>query len=421
MAFLFWGLVTEASTSLSGASKVLRFLFADGPEASPHATTGRQWLMRVGLFKLERPKTMAGDWVWLIDHLTELGTCKCLMITGVRLSDLPAAGSCLQLIHLEPIAILPVDHSNQEIVDQQLEAQVAQTGVPYAILSDEGSDLLSGERRFCERHPETILLSDIAHYCARLLKRRLENDERWKEFCQHAAQSKCQTGQTELGFLTSPNQRSKARFMNLGQLLSWAKTTLTLLDHEPAEVLRDTTPQRMNDKFGWLRGFRDELTQWSEWQRLTETAIDVVRREGYSATTGALLESRLRPLATSEAGERLQSELLEFVAEQSSQAQAGERLPGSSEILESSFGKFKSLRGEDQKGGFTQLVLGYAALLGKTTPTLIGRALEKIPIKCVQHWCREHLGRTLQSKRTTAHRVAATLQAQENLEEFLPP
>lgn len=377
--------------------------------------------MRVGLFKLEHPKTIADDWVWLIDHVTELGTCKCLMITGVRLSELPAAGTCLQLTDLEPIAILPVDRSNQEIVDQQLEAQVTKTGVPCAILSDAGSDLLSGERRFSERHPETMLLSDIAHYGARLLKRRLENNERWTEFCQQAARTKGQTGQTELGFLTPPNQRSKARFMNLGPLLAWAEDTLTLLDHEPAEVFHHIAPQRMNDKFGWLRGFRAELTQWSEWQRLTETAIDVVRRQGYAASTVSLLESRLRPVVSSAAGERLQSELLEFVAEQSSQAPGGKRLPGSSEILESSFGKFKSLQGEHQRGGFTQLVLSYAALLGKTTPTLIGQALEKIPIKRIRHWCREHLGPTLQSQRTAARRRAATLQAQENPEESLPP
>jgi len=186
---------------------VLRILFPERYQAGaiPDATTGRMWLLRLGLFKLERPKTIADDWVWLIDHVVELGTCKCLIITGVRLSELPAAGSCLELRHLEPIGILPVDQSNQEIVDEQLEAHVSKTGVPRAILSDSGSDLLGGERRFYERHPETVLLCDIAHYGARLLKRRLEKNERWKEFCQQAAQTKCSTGQTGLGFMTPPN------------------------------------------------------------------------------------------------------------------------------------------------------------------------------------------------------------------------
>jgi hypothetical protein len=423
MVSLFCRFVTEASTSLSAASHVLRMLFPvrDGAQAIPHATTGRQWLLRVGLFKLERPKAVADDWVWLIDHLMELGTCRCLMIIGVRLSELPAVGSCLELRHLEPIAILPVDQSNQEIVAEQLDAQVVKTGVPRAILSDAGSDLLSGERRFQERHPQTVLLSDIAHYGARLLKHRLEKNDRWQEFCQQASQTKCLTGQTEWGFLTPPNQRSKSRFMNLERLLSWAETTLTLLERQPPEVLKDLAPERLNEKFGWLCGFRSELAQWSSWHRLTETAIDLVRREGYSATTASLLESRLHPLIRNEAGERLKSELVEFVAEQSSQVGEGERFPGSTEILESSFGKLKSLQGDHQKGGFTHLILSYAALLGKTTPELMAEALKRIPIKRMRRWCAQHLGMTLQSRRTTAHRVAAALGAQENLEEPPPP
>ena len=416
---LFCRFAIEASVSLSAASAVLAIVFPERDRRNeiPHPTTGRTWLLRLGLFKLQRGKTIAGDWAWLVDHVVELGTCKCLIIVGVRLSQLSAPGSALQLKDLEPIAILPVDRSNQGIVYRQLEAQVEKTGVPCAILSDEGSDLLGGERQFCQAHPETILLSDIAHYAARLLKRRLEKNERWKEFYQQAARTKCATGQTELAFLTSPNQRSKARFMNLGPLLSWAEKTLAILDQRPAEALETVTPERLIEKFGWLCGFRPELAQWSQWHRLSKTAIELVRNQGYSAGTPAMLQSRLRPLVGSESGDQLCSELVDFVTEQSSRAKEGQRLPGSTEILESSFGKLKSLQGDHQKGGFTQLVLSYAALLGETTNSLIGQALEQVPVKRVSQWCRDHLGRTIQSQRITAHRAVAQHPAQENPEE----
>ena len=420
---LFCRFVIEASVSLAAASSVLGIVFPDRDRHGeiPRPTTGGTWLLRLGLFKLQCPKTIADDWVWLVDHVVELGTCKCLMITGVRLSQLPVAGSCLELRDLEPIAALPVDQSNREIVHQQLEAQPEKTGVPRAILSDAGSDLLGGERQSCQSHPETTLLSDIAHYAARLLKRRMESDDRWKELCRQAAQAKCGTGRTELAFLTPPNQRSKARFMNLGPLLSWAEKMLVILDQQPTDVLGPITPERLNEKFGWLRAFRCKLVEWSQWQTLSERAIEVVRSEGYSAETSTILESHLRPLVRGESGDRLRLELASFVTEQSSRAKEGERLPGSTEILESSFGKLKSLRGDHQKGGFTHLLLCHAASLGETTNTLIGQALEQVPIKRVWHWCRENLGATLQSQRTTAHRAVAHYQAQENPGEPLSP
>ena len=302
------------------------------------------------------------------------GRAKCLMIVGVRLSQLPPAGQALELQHLEPLAILPVNQSNQRIVHEQLEAQAAASGVPRAILSDEGSDLTGGVRLFRQTHRETAGLSDISHYAARLLKRRLGGNDRWKAFCHQAGQAKFQTGQTELAFLTPPRQRSKARFMNLDSLLSWANRTLAALEQKPAAVLQYVTTERLEEKFAWLREYRVDVKQWSEFQRLTETAIEWVRDEGYCATTAERLDDRLRPLVGSEAGQQLRIELREFVVHQSSAARPGERLPGSSEILESSFGKLKSLEGDHQQGGFTSLVLSYAALLGETSSEVIGRA-----------------------------------------------
>ncbi len=82
----------------------------------------------------------------------------------------------------------------------------------------------------------------------------------------------------------------------------------------------------------------------------------------------------------------------------------GERLPGSTEILESSFGKLKSLEGSTLKGG-TQMVLSYGALHYETTAELIGQALEQVPIKWVTACCPRYLGTTLQSQRVAARRA----------------
>ncbi len=86
----------------------------------PSWYTGRLWLMRLGYYKLNRPKELGNDWVWIVDHSIQLGSEKCFVILGVRLKNLPERP--LTFTDIEPIELAPVKQSNGEIVYQQLES-----------------------------------------------------------------------------------------------------------------------------------------------------------------------------------------------------------------------------------------------------------------------------------------------------------
>ncbi|MGH7441635.1 MAG: hypothetical protein ACREKE_03060, partial [bacterium] len=132
---LFVTLVIDASISMRGAARVLAVVGEQCGLALtvPDWTTGRCWLLRVGYYKLMRAKEPADDWVWFIDHSCQIGADKCLVILGVRLSNLPPPGECLCLEHLEPLEVLPVRSSTGEEVAKQLAAVTAKVGVPRAI------------------------------------------------------------------------------------------------------------------------------------------------------------------------------------------------------------------------------------------------------------------------------------------------
>ena len=49
---------------------------------------------------------------------------------------------------------------------------------------------------------------------------------------------------------------------------------------------------------------------------------------------------------------------MQFVKLQSKRAKPRERIPGSTEVLESSFGKWKELEKQQSHGGFTGFMLG---------------------------------------------------------------
>jgi hypothetical protein len=370
---------------------------------APHWTTGRMWLLRVGLYRLTRPKTIANDWVWIVDHTNQIGVEKCLVVLGIRLAELPPVGTCLRLADLEPLHIEPMPKSNSELVHQELESVVEKTGEPRLILDDHGSDLHGGVKLFLQQHPHTSEIYDITHKAARLLKSQLEADELWSRFCTQAGQTKFQTQQTELAFLVPPSQRSKARYMNLGPLVQWGRRTLGIVEYPSQEVLQWCCCPRLEEKFGWLRDYGQSLARWSQWLELVTATEQLVRREGISATTVSRLRKELTPLATTGSGVRLAGELIAFLAEQCRQVRGEERLLGTTEPLECAFGKLKSLERTSSKTGFTSLLLSLGAAVGKTTAEFVHQALQVCGTKHVWNWCQKHLGPTLQSQRRLAY------------------
>jgi hypothetical protein len=402
VAYWFVSLVLTCGASLRCAAKVLRLLgSAEGGGATePDRSTGRLWLLRIGLAALLRPKVIAENWVWMVDHSIQIGRCKCLVILGIRLSELPENRP---LCHrdMEPIALVPMTNSTKDTVAARLEDAVAKTGVPRAILDDHGADLHGGVEIFRKAHPETDEFYDVKHKAACLLKGRLEKDPQWKAYATQLGQTKFAVQQTPLACLTPPSQRSKARFMNLDGLVDWGVKTLALLDDRlrleqlgmPAELVRT--------KLGWLDEFRAPLAEWSAWLATIEATLDFVRRRGLTVGAGRELEATLPP-ASGSAGE-LRQQLIEFVVDESAKVRQGERLPGTTEVLESCFGKLKVLEDGQSKSGFTGLVLSLGAMVSDWTAETVGQALERCGVQDVLDWCRNSLGPSVQSQRRQAY------------------
>src|SRR5207248_10685212 len=77
----FVSLVLDCGASFRCAAGVLELVgqATDSDEITPHGSTGRWWLLRLGLAALLRPKVLAEDWVWMVDHSIQIGQCKCLV------------------------------------------------------------------------------------------------------------------------------------------------------------------------------------------------------------------------------------------------------------------------------------------------------------------------------------------------------
>lgn len=72
---------------------------------------------------------------------------------------------------------------------------------------------------------------------------------------------------------------------------------------------------------------------------------------------------------------------------------------GSTEVLESTFGKQKRLEGSYAGDGFTSLTLALGAVLGEWPEEEVRAALEAVPKKKAEGWAKRLLGTTVQTCR----------------------
>lgn len=408
---LFLQLVMDAACSLRSGSAVMELLASFWPALTrtPVANTGQSWLLRIGLFEITRSKEAADDWCWIIDHTIQIGTVKCLLIAGIRLSvfqqlDRPLGHRDLQIMALEP-----VEKSDGAVVCRQLQATCAKTGiVPRQLISDEGTDLLSGYREFAPLHPKTAICRDIAHLAAKFLKHALEVDPRWGEFTSAAGTSKQRLAQTPLAHLLPPTPRSKARYMNLDKLVAWGENALRYLDDPRPIAGQSPDVAKLRAKLGWLSNYRDALTEWKATMRVIETTCRYLRRRGYHSQAASELRQELAEHQATPMSQRMAERLIDSVTEQSVAAHPGERLVGSSECLESLIGKGKRLEGQQSQSGFTKMILGLAAAVVDPTQEYVERALTQIKTLDVLAWCRENLGTSVQAQRHQAFALPGT-------------
>jgi hypothetical protein len=409
-------LVLRTGTCLKRVASVLALnwrWWSDGGAVGSYFSV-RLWLLRLGLHQLNRPQEVAEDWMWIIDHTMQLGERKCLIIVGLRQSAWDAKARCLSHEDVQLIDLQPVTTSTGEVVYRQLEAATAKTGVPRAIISDDGRDLHKGINQFLAAHARTVWLYDIKHKTACLLQHALEDGSSWQAFVEAVNRFKQRVSVTALACLLPPQQRGKARYLNIDVLVDWAEKKLALLARPDVQAESGLNAATVEEKLGWLRVFAPQVRRWREALEVIEITEHYVRHEGIHLGAAEEL-SAILPQPTSEPACRFHEVLLQFIQKEAQQAREKERLLGSSEVLESIIGKFKCVAGERGQHGLTGMILSLGALVGKVTMETVQAALAEATNQKVWDWCHSHLGCTVQGIRRRITQALATEQKQKPL------
>lgn len=393
------------SVGLRAAERVLRIVFdwLEVEQDTPSRTAIRNWLQRLGIAEMRQPLKPDEDLVILVDHSNQIGTEKVMVALGVNASELPEPGTALTHENIRVLEVKPGSQWKTDDMAREYKDLADRHGTPRAVLVDGAAELRDGAKCLADQRDDTIVLRDFKHYAANVLKSLLGNDEAFQEVGAKIGQTRSSIQQTELAHLTPPSPKQKARFMNLAPKIRWLTMIVWLLRNPDAAARTGISAERMEEKLGWVLQYEDDIGVWQECQDVVSRSLTFINEQYLFRGAADGLRGVIGDSLKHDKSKELARRLIAFVHEAEQQLRPDERLPMSTEILESVFGLYKQLEGQHSKSGFTSLLACLPALLKPTTPAGVIEAFGRVSAKDVKAWVEQHIGSTVTSRRTAAY------------------
>lgn len=454
-----------AHCSLRGAMHIFKIICNFFCIETPSWVTIQNWLLRAGLYSLQKSALRRSDWIFILDNTVQIGTKKALIILGVSREHLKNSGYCLKHTDVRVFEIFPSDRINGEIVNCKIKNVADKTGIPLQIVADKGPDINLGINLFTAIHQDTIYTYDITHKTANMLKKLLESDPIWKSFQAECAKLKQKIQQTELAHLSPPKQRTKARYLNVHLLIMWAekiiayqkrndfssiKATYRLsekvidsfmfLSKRKKNLLRricgitykekdefifavkgligEKSAGRISEKllkkaniskerfgiyFGWIGSYAKMIKKYGKIISIIEATNKHVKNTGIHNSTAKECESKVRAIKSrSDDVKQFKIDLMQHLKNEGKGISKSKALLGTSDIIESIFGKYKILDANSSTKGIGKMILSIPVFTTKITLSFIKEAMENVSQNDVKNWIDRFLGKSIISNRRVA-------------------
>ena len=232
-------LFLEARISFRAVSRVLALLaLALGIQKAPCPQTIINWVIRLTLVRLDAARTLRGlpltqapftnGLIWMIDISIGLGSGKILALLALDAHHHHLVSGAPTLHHVHCLGVAVADSWTGETIAAWLKHLIAQMGRPAAYLKDHGSDLHKAAALLEDDGLGSPCIDDISHAAASMLKRTYQHHRAFETFLSICGRVSGKLKQTLLACLAPPNVRTKARFMNVHRLFTWADRVLQL-------------------------------------------------------------------------------------------------------------------------------------------------------------------------------------------------
>src|SRR5713101_3699323 len=228
-----------ARIGFRAVSRVLSLLaWALGIKKAPCPQTVINWVIRLSIVRIEAARSLKGlplsqapftnGLLWMLDISIGLGTGKMLAVLACDAQHHQLAPGALALEHVHCLGVGVADAWTGETIAELLKRLIAQMGRPATYLKDGGSELQKAVDLLAEQGLSSPCLDDIAHAVAGMLKRIYQDHPSFETFLSACGRISGTLKHTILACLAPPKVRTKARFMNVHRLFTWADRVLKL-------------------------------------------------------------------------------------------------------------------------------------------------------------------------------------------------
>ena len=150
---------------------------------------------------------------------------------------------------------------------------------------------------------------------------------------------------------------------------------------------------------GWLIDYSKDIETWYRFIIIAAAARYCVRMEGIHTNIVGSFEEAIGPIKMGFEELQFADRVSIFLLEQSKGIKLGDRFIGSTEVIESIFGKIKYMEHEQTAFGFTSLVIGAIASVGPTDEETIADAIKSIKQSDIDNLKTKEIGMSVQSQR----------------------
>jgi hypothetical protein len=368
-------LFLEARISFRAVCRVLTLLASDlGIKRAPCPQTVINWLLRLSIVRTESACGLRGlplaqapfsnGLIWMIDVSSGLGSGKILAVLALDAHHHQLLGAAPALEHVHCIGVSVGESWTGDAIADVLDRLIAPMGRPTAYLKDGGSDLHKAADVLEARGLGSPCIDDISHAAAGMLKHYDQHHPAFERFLSACGRVSGKLKHTILACLAPPTVRTKARFMHVHRLFTWAERLLNL--SPPGRAKTGSILARLRSCMDELPACKDLIKRFCADAPGWLACQKIVKTKGLCHDTLA----QCQPLISEMPSAPLRLEFEAYLAYQLATAKTvgldHVGLPISSEAIESLFGVAKR-HGVGQTQDAARMALRLPALCGAPT------------------------------------------------------
>lgn len=378
-----------SSCSFRAICKIISIinLYSNLSIKTPSHSTILLWTKKIGYYQFEKEVKKGNNWILIMDESIQFGHEKLLVIYGFRESMVDFS-KAINYQDLTPLLISASTSWTGDLINIELEKIKQKLGKILYVVADGGNGICKGLRLSKIEH-----VYDLSHKIAWFLKQVYAEDVDFKEYTTKMAKMRGSLVLSDVSHVLPPNQKIHSRFMNLDILSDWGEKVLFYLD-------KNDNSKKEYVQLEWVASFKDLIHELSQVNDALQEIKKVLKTKGLSKANIKWAEKTINQIEiqNSRTG-YIKKEFMEYLKKTKCASPKSSKMLCTSDIIESSFGKYKNYINENPMMGITNLSLCISAFTSKLDESEIKQAMEKVRTSDISRWSEKNIGETNMVKR----------------------